>query len=1041
MLNKLVGFSLQNRLMVLTIAIILVGAGINITVNMPVDVLPDLTRPRVTIFLESEGMAAEEVEQYAVYPVESAVNGAPNVITTRSNSTAGYGIVFVEFDYGTEIYEARQIVSEKLQTVETLPSGITPKLGPVVSVTGQIMTIGLQSDKISIDSLRLLADYTISRRLKAVPGVSEVLPTGGGVMQIHVNLSMEKMKGLDISASQVESALASSNKNTTGGYIHRSGKTVLIRNLGRIRNKDELEDLVVAYRDNRPVLLSQVTESIEFNAKQKIGDASMNGKPAILMVIEKQPGSGTLEVTKDVEDALEELQASLPEGTVINSEIFRQADFIENAVGNVQEALELGAIFVVIVLFFFLMNLRATFITLLSIPISLLVSAIVFELIGITVNTMTLGGLAIAIGELVDDSIVDVENIHRRLRLNPNGNRLRTTYKASLEVRNTIIYSTIIVILIFSPLFALEGMEGKIFTPLGIAYIVSIIVSTIVSMTVTPVLGSLLLKPPKNKEIKDTWIVRVLKNLDAKVLNHTLKHTWVVLIAALIILISSLAILPYTGSQFLPGFNEGSLTVGVSLPTGSSIEESNEIGVLVEKELLEIPEVRFTGRRIGRAELDEHIDPPNMADVEVALRESDRTRTEIIAEIRERLAKFKGININVGQPLSHKIEHLESGVSAMIAIKIYGPDLMKLQQYAYEIKQILDKTTGVVDVNVQQQQFTKQLTIKPREEDLKRFGLTRGQLVDDLEHVLQGSTLTHLRVEEKRIAVVMRLSKDEREKEESINGIMIETPSAGLVPLKEIATVEFVKGPSAISHQNTQRNITVSCNVADRDIGSVVEEIESQIKDEVEFDNGYFVVFEGQYANRDSAAQNMLLLGLLAFLLTVVLLYGKYKSWLLVIQVLMSIPFAIIGGIVAIMMADGIMSLSSMIGFIALAGIASRNGLLLIGRYITMIEDEGQELNDDLIVRGSQERLVPVLMTALTAILALIPLLFDPLAPGKELLYPLAVVMVGGLVSSTFLEIIITPVVFKMIGKKAMKSYLSSKQKRIDLSDNKNEIE
>ncbi len=1041
MINKLVGFSLQNRLMVLTVAIILVGAGINITVNMPVDVLPDLTRPRVTIFLESEGMAAEEVEQYAVYPVESAVNGAPNVITTRSNSTAGYGIVFVEFDYGTEIYEARQIVSEKLQTVEGLPAGITPKLGPVVSVTGQIMTIGLQSDKISIDSLRLLADYTISRRLKAVPGVSEVLPTGGGVMQVHVNLSMEKMKGLDISASQIESALASSNKNTTGGYIHRSGKTVLIRNLGRIRNKDELEDLVVAYRDDRPVLLSQVTESIEFNAKQKIGDASMNGKPAILMVIEKQPGSGTLEVTKDVDDALEELQASLPEGTVINSEIFRQADFIENAVGNVQEALELGAIFVVIVLFFFLMNLRATFITLLSIPISLLVSAIVFKLIGISVNTMTLGGLAIAIGELVDDSIVDVENIHRRLRLNPNGNRIRTTYKASLEVRNTIIYSTIIVILIFSPLFALEGMEGKIFTPLGIAYIVSIIVSTIVSMTVTPVLGSLLLKPPKNKEIKDTWIVRVLKNLDAKVLNHTLKHTWVVLIAALFILISSLAILPYTGSQFLPGFNEGSLTVGVSLPTGSSIEESNEIGVLVEKELLEIPEVRFTGRRIGRAELDEHIDPPNMADVEVSLRESDRTRTEIIAEIRERLAKFKGININVGQPLSHKIEHLESGVSAMIAIKIYGPDLMKLQQYAYEIKQILDKTTGVVDVNVQQQQFTKQLTIKPREEDLKRFGLTRGQLVDDLEHVLQGTTLTHLRVEEKRIAVVMRLSKDEREKEESINGIMIETPSAGLVPLKEIATVEFVKGPSAISHQNTQRNITVSCNVADRDIGSVVEEIESQIKDEVEFDNGYFVVFEGQYANRDSAAQNMLLLGLLAFLLTVVLLYGKYKSWLLVIQVLMSIPFAIIGGVVAIMMADGIVSLSSMIGFIALAGIASRNGLLLIGRYITMIEDEGQELNDDLIVRGSQERLVPVLMTALTAILALIPLLFDPLAPGKELLYPLAVVMVGGLVSSTFLEIIITPVVFKMIGKKAMKSYLSSKQERIDLSDNPNEIE
>lgn len=1035
MLNRIVRFSLQNRVPVIAVAVVLIVMGVYTTLMMPVDVLPDLTRPRVTIFLESEGMAAEEVEQYVVYPVESAVNGAPNVITTRSNSAAGYGIVFVEFEYGTEIYKARQIVSEKLQTVETLPKDITPKLGPVVSVTGQIMTIGLQSDEISIDSLRLLADYTISRRLKAVPGVSEVLPTGGGVLQVHVNLSMLKMRGLDVSISDIETALESSNKNTTGGYIHRSGKTILIRNLGRIRNKDELEDLVITYRNGEPILLSQVVESIEFDAKQKIGDASMNGKPAVLLVIEKQPGSGTLDVTAGVEEALEELKPSLPKGTIVNSEIFRQADFIDNSIGNVKEALELGALFVIIVLFFFLMNVRATFITLLSIPISLLVSAIIFDLMGVTVNTMTLGGLAIAIGELVDDSIVDVENIYSRLRKNPKGNRLKITYKASLEVRNTIIYSTIIVILIFSPMFAMDGMEGRIFMPLGIAYIVSILVSTLVSMTVTPVLSSYLLVPPKNKEIRDTWVVRKLKSLDASILKYTLHNTRIILIAALVLLFSSLAIIPYTGSEFLPGFNEGSLTVGLSLPQGSSIEESNEIGMMVEKELLEIPEVRFTGRRIGRAELDEHIDPPHMADIEVALKENGRSKPEIVADIRQRISKFKGVNANIGQPLSHKLEHLESGVSATVAIKVYGHDLMKLRQYAHQIKGILEKTEGAVDVNVQQQQLSKQLIIRPREDDLKRYGVTSGKVTEDVEKVLKGKTITHLRSEEKRIAVVMRMPDEKRENLDEIGQIAIETQLSGLVPLSELADIYFKKGPTTISHQNTQRNIIVSCNVADRDVGSTVKEIKESIKDQVDFDNGYFVTYEGKFENRDSAARNMLLLGLLAFVGTLILLYNKYRSWWLVLQILMSIPFALIGGLVAIMLTDGTISLSSLIGFIALAGIASRNGLLLIGRYITMMDEENQEFNDSMIVLGSQERLVPVLMTAFTAILALIPLLFDPLAPGKELLYPLAVVMVGGLITSTVLEIIVTPVVFKMIGKKAVKQFLNHKQNKSTLLD------
>lgn len=1032
MLGKIVGFSLRNRLLVLSAAAILMVIGVNVTLMMPVDVLPDLTRPRVTLFLESEGLAAQEVEQYVVNPVESAVNGAPGVIATRSNSTAGYGIIYVEFDYGTDIYRARQVVSEKLQIVEGLPEGITPKLGPVISVTGQIMTIGLQSDEISIDSLRLLADYTIRRRLKAVPGVSEVLPIGGGVLQIHVNLSMLKMQGLGVTAEEIEEALANSSSNTTGGFLQRSGKSILIRNIGRLQSKEELDNMVVAYKNKTPILLSQVTESIKFDSKQKIGDASMNGEPAVLMVIEKQPGSGTLEVTADVLNALEELKPSLPKGTIINSEIFRQSDFIDNSIENVKEALYLGAVFVVIVLFFFLMNWKATFITLLSIPISLLVSAIVFHLLGISVNTMTLGGLAIAIGELVDDSIVDVENIYNRLRKYPKRNRLKVTYNASLEVRNTIIYSTVIVVLIFSPLFALTGMEGKIFTPLGIAYIVSILISTLVSMTVTPVLGSLLLKPSPNKVHKDTWLVSRLKRFDARILRYTLHHTKAILLAALILLASGLAILPYTGSSFLPGFNEGSLTVGLSLPQGSSIEESNKIGMMVEKELLTIPEVRFTGRRIGRAELDEHIDPPHVADIEVALEESDRTKTEIEDDIREKLAKFKGVSINVGQPLSHKLEHLSSGVSAMVALKVYGHDLLKLRKYAFQIKSLLEQTEGVVDINVQQQKMTDQLIIDARKLDLIRYGITKGSVAVQARRILQGANATQLRVEEKRIDVVIRLDKVKHESLQEIKQILINTPKAGMVPLEELADVYFEKGPSAIAHQNTNRNLIVSCNVSGRDIGSTVDEIKEKIANEVDFDNGYFVAYEGKFASKDTASSDMLMLGVLAFVVTCLLLYSKYNSWLLVLQILMSIPFALIGGIVAIMMTDGIMSLSSMVGFIALAGIASRNGLLLIGRYITMLEEEGETFSDDLIVRGSQERLVPVLMTAFTASLALIPLLFDPLAPGKELLYPLAVVMVGGLVTSTILEILITPVVFKMIGKKAVDQYLQAKKETID---------
>ncbi|MBL4655520.1 MAG: efflux RND transporter permease subunit, partial [Bacteroidia bacterium] len=745
MLNNIIKFSLTNRLIIIAFAVILMIGGTYTAIDLPVDVLPDLNRPRVSIFLEAEGMAPEEVEALVTLPVETALNGAANVQQVRSNSSIGLGLVFVEFDYGTDIYRARQIVNEKLQTIQDqLPQNVIPVLGPISSVMGQIMLIGLSAEKTSMADLRTIANYSIRRRLLSIPGISQVIPIGGDVLQYQVLVSMPKLNAAGISINEVMDALEKSNLNTTGNFFNKSGSEVLIRNLGRIKSIKQIEDIVIGYKNNTPILISQVAE-VKFGAKFKRGDGSLNGIPGVIMTVEKQPNASTIDLTAEVIQALEELKPSLPPDVKINTNVFRQADFIESAISNVVEALRDGAILVIIVLFLFLLNFRTTLITLTAIPLSLIITALIFKAFGISINTMTLGGIAIAIGELVDDAIVDVENVFRRLRENRHAENphppIKVIYNASTEVRNSIVYATIIVVLVFIPLFALSGMEGRIFAPLGIAYITSIIASLLVALTVTPVMCYYLLPNIKRmKTEEDSFLVRCLKKQDTRLLHFGLSNPKKVLIGAAILFLITFSFVPFFGTEFLPPFNEGSLTINTAAPAGTSLEESNKLGSIAEKQILKVPEVAFTARRTGRAELDEHVEPVANSEIEVSFKKDieKRSRDEIIDDIREKLSVIKGLTINIGQPISHRLDHLLSGVRAQVAIKIFGNDLIDLRKYANEIKKIITSIEGVVDVQVEKQVQIPQLIIRPKEDAIKYYGLERGEVVQDLEIMYQG---------------------------------------------------------------------------------------------------------------------------------------------------------------------------------------------------------------------------------------------------------------------------------------------------------------
>ena len=1050
--NRLIHFSLKNRMLVVSMAALLMVYGVFTLVNLPVDVLPDLNRPRVTIFLEANGMAPEEVESQVNLPVETQLNGAPGVEVVRSVASPGLGMVFVEFDWNTDVYRARQLTAEKLQNIQ-LPKGITPVMGPISSIMGQIMMVAVTSDTTSPADLRTLADFTIRRRLMSVKGVSQVIPIGGERMQYQVLISSEKLRQYNLAIDDIDNALQLTNQNTTGGFIDNKGSETLIRNIGRANTLEDLANTVVSNRNAAPVLLKQVAE-VKFGGPIKRGDGSFNGKPAVILSIEKQPGSSTIDVTAEALKAIEEIKASLPKNIQINTDVFQQKHFIINSLTNVEEALRDGFILVIIILFLFLLNFRTTIITLTAIPLSLIITAIVFKFFDISINTLTLGGLAIAIGELVDDAIVDVENVYRRLKENWLSEKpkplLKVIYDASSEVRNSIVYATIIVVLVFIPLFYLQGIEGRIFAPLGIAYITSIVASLVVSLTVTPALCSYLLEKKNHlhhinlafwKRKKkgttvdavhepDSALVRWLKKQDVRLLHFGLKRPKTITGVAIALIIASISIIPFFGTEFLPPFNEGSYTVNMVAPAGTSLEESNKLGTIAEQQILKVPEVALTARRTGRAELDEHAEPPSSTEIEVALKPGGRSRAKVLEEMRNNLSVLKGVSINIGQPISHRLDHLLSGVRAQVAVKIFGNDLLTLRSNAEQLKSIISNVPGVVDVQIENQVMVPQLMIKLDRMAVQRYGLQVGNVADELEIFYNGKVVSQIIDGQKSFDIVLRTDDSTRKNIEAIRNTQIAASDGSLIPLSQIAKIELENSINAVNHENTQRRIVVSANVQGRDLGSTVKEMQETVKKDLPLQEGYYLQWGGQFESQQSASKLITILSIFSIAGIFLVLYSHFKSSRIALQIMLNIPLALIGSVIAVMLTGGVFSIATMVGFITLTGIASRNGIMMISHYIHLVQHEGEVFGDKMIIRGSLERLVPVLMTALVAAFALIPLTMDATAPGKEILYPVATVILGGLVSSTLLDMIVTPVVFKLFGEKALKKYLEEQEKK-----------
>ena len=1071
MLNKIIQFSLRNRLFVVAFSALIMVYGVITLLNLPVDVLPDLNRPRVTIFLEANGMAPEEIEAQVTLPVETSLNGAPGVEIVRSVASPGLGLVFVEFDWSTDVYRARQLTAEKLQSVQ-LPNNIVPVMGPVSSVMGQFMMVAVTGDSTSPADIRTLSDFTIRRRLMSIKGVSQVVPIGGEKMQYQVLIAPQKMRQYNVSITDIDDALQFTNLNSTGGFVDdNKGSEVLIRNIARANTLDDLANTVVSNKNNSPVLLKQVAE-LKFGGPIKRGDGSLNGKPAVILSIEKQPGTNTITLTKEITTALEDIKKSIPKDVKINTEVFQQKHFIENSLTNVEHALRDGFILVIIILFLFLLNFRTTIITLTAIPLSLIITAIVFKAFDISINTLTLGGLAIAIGELVDDAIVDVENVYRRLKENWNSEQPRplrkVIYEASSEVRNSIVYATIIVVLVFLPLFYMQGIEGKIFAPLGIAYITSILASLVVSLTLTPVLCSYLLSKKKHlnhvnllfwkKKIPppvtvisaiapandaeaallasshdDSLLVKFLKRQDIKLLKLGLKHPKFVIGTAIILIIGAGCIVPFFGTEFLPPFNEGSFTINLSLPASTSLEEANKVGSIAERQILQVPGVLLTARRTGRAELDEHAEPPSNSEIEVAIKpEAVKKRDQILSDIRSKLLVLQGVSVNIGQPISHRLDHLLSGVRAQVAIKIFGNDLTELRGNAGQLRDMLNTVPGVVDLQVEKQVLVPQLIIKIDRLAVQRYGLQVGKVAEDIEIFYNGKVSSQVLDGIKSFDIVLRTSDSARSNLDEISNTQIGLPDGSLIPLSQLAKIEYENGINSIYHENTLRRIVVSANVQGRDLGTTVKEMQQKVNASLKLPQGYFLQWGGQFESQQSASRLIGVLSIFSFLGIFLVLYSHFKSSRIVLQIMLNIPLALIGSVITVLITGGTFSIATLVGFITLTGIASRNGIMMISHYIHLVQHEGETFGDKMIIRGSLERLVPVLMTALVAALALIPLTLDASAPGKEILYPVATVILGGLISSTLLDIIVTPVVFKIFGGKALKKYLDA-QKQQDI--------
>ncbi|MBC7539330.1 MAG: efflux RND transporter permease subunit [Bacteriovorax sp.] len=1044
MLDRIIKLALTQRLLVVSLAAMLVAYGGYVLKHLPVDVFPDLNRPTVTIMTEASGLAPEEVETLVTYPLETALNGLPGVERIRSSSGVGLNVIYVEFAWGTDIYRNRQSVQEKLeQAKEKLPKGISPVMGPISSIMGEIQLVGISSNDNTLSpmQLRTIADWTLRPRLLSIPGIAQVISIGGGVKQFQILLSAEKIQKYQLSIEDIEHYLSDISKNTTGGFIDIGKKEYLIRNIGITKNKEDILKSVVGIHLGKPILVRDIAV-VEELPQTKRGDASVNARESVIMSIQKQPGGSTIDLTREINKALEEIKPSLPAGVVINPNLFKQANFIEKSISNVEEALRDGVILVLIVLFLFLLNFRTTMITMTAIPLSFMLTAIVFKIFGLSVNTMTLGGLAIAIGELVDDAIVDVENVFRRLRENQAlaipKNTFLVIYQASSEVRNSIIIATIIVCLVFIPLFAMGGIEGKLFAPLGISYVISLLASMVISLTVTPALCSYLLTKGKFLEHKEGAFVVFLKNLDRKILNFSLNHKKSVIAFTLSLFFIALFTATQMGRDFLPKFNEGTATITVLAQPGTSLAESNRIGTEAEKLIMKSPEVTSVSRRTGRAEQDEHAEGVHSSEIDVDFKEKGRPRQIVLEEIRTNLGKLEGVYVNLGQPISHRLDHLLSGVKAQIAIKIFGPDLKILRQKASEINQTLEGTKGLVDLQVEQQVLVPQVKIQLLRDEAIKYGIVVGDLAGLLEKALQGEVVGQVLENQKTIDVLMRFDEKSRSDLELIKKMPVKVlPDGTKIRVEQIADVYESNGPNIINRENSQRRIVVQANSQGRDIESLIIEVKSKINKNVQMPAGYFVSFGGQFESQQQASQLMVFLAIMSILGIYLVLYVHFKSAFIAIQIMLNIPMAFIGGIIGIYLTGKVISVASLVAFVTLCGIASRNGIMMLSHYLHLMEHEGESFTREMVIRGSLERLVPVLMTALTAILGLVPLVLAGGEAGKEILHPVAVVIVGGLISSTMLDIFVTPTIFFHFGKEsALKSIAQTNHKNIFEGEN-----
>ena len=1025
MLNKIIQYSLHNRLVVMIASIALLLWGSYTAHKMEVDVFPDLNAPTVVVMTEAQGMAPEEVERMVTFPIETAVNGATDVKSVRSSSTTGFSVVWVQFDWGTNIYTARQIVSEKLSTLgDVLPSNVgQPTLGPQSSILGEMMIFGLTADSTSLQDLRTIADWTIRPRLLSTGGVAQVAVIGGDIKEYQILLDPARMKHYGISMDEVLTVVDNMNQNSTGGILYEYGNEYIVQGLLATNNVEEIGKGVVKTVNNVPVLLSDIA-TVQIGPKEpKLGLASERAKPAVLVTITKQPNTNTLELTDKLDQAIVDLQKTLPSDVKISSDIFRQSRFIESSISNIQKALFEGAIFVVVVLFFFLMNVRTTIISLVALPLSLLVAILTLHGLGLTINTMSLGGLAIAIGSLVDDAIVDVENVYKRLRenqLKPAEERLsslKVVFEASREVRMPILNSTLIIVACFLPLFFLSGMEGRMLIPLGIAFIVALFASTVVALTLTPVLCSYMLTTKKalKKNEKEPFVSRTLKVWYKQALEWALRHKKVVIGTSAALLIFTIVIMTGLGRSFLPPFNEGSLTINISTMPGISLEESDNMGRMAEKILLDIPEIQTVARKTGRAELDEHALGVNVSEMEAPFELDERSRDEFLADVRQRLGELKGVNIEIGQPISHRIDAMLSGTKANIAIKLFGNDLNKLYNIGGQIKEAIQGIDGIADLTLEQQIERPQLQIKPKRDMLAKYGIPLPEFSEFINVALSGKVVSQVYEGGKVFDLTVKVHDDAKANMEQIGNLMIDA-NGQKVPLHYVAEILPLVGPNTISRENVQRKIVVSANVAGRDLNGVVKDIQKTVGEQITLPEGYHVEYGGQFESEQAASRTLFLTSVISILLIFLLLFNEFHSMPLSSIIMLNLPLAIIGGILSIWFTSGIISIPAIIGFISLFGIATRNGILLVSHY-NHLRSEGMSLHDSVVL-GSLDRLNPILMTALTSALALIPLAVGGDLPGNEIQSPMAQVILGGLLSSTLLNGFVVPIMYLLLNHK-----------------------